>query len=286
MSISVVVPCYNAAAVLPEQLEALCGQTATSGWELVVVDNGSTDETFATVERFRDRLPSLKVVEAAGRKGAGYARNAGVAAASGDLLLFCDADDVVAPGWIEAMAEAVRPDTIVAGRWESRRLNSPCLSAAFPLPQDAGLQEWDPPWLPHAGGGNLAIPRPVLEAVGPFDEDLRALEDTEYCFRAQLAGVRLVFEPSAVVSIRMRATPRGQYRQMRDYAEGQVGLVKRFRSRGMPPPPRLRGLAAWALVPLRLLAVRDRVAFARWLTLLGWRVGRLRGSVRYRLLAL
>jgi len=286
MPVSVVLPCYNAARLLPQQLEALCMQTVAEGWELVVVDNGSTDDTAATVERFRARLPALKLVRAVQRQGAGYARNAGVAAASGDRLLFCDADDVVAADWVETLARAVREGVIVAGRWDARRLNAAWLRTAFPLPQDDGLQEWSPAWLPHAGGGNLAMPRAVYEAIGPFDEDLPALEDTEFCFRAQLGGVRLVCEPAAVVSVRMRATLAGQYRQMRDYAEGQVGLLRRFRRRGMPPAPRWRGLAAWALLPLRLLVVHDRASLARWVVVLGWRVGRLRGSLRYRLLAL
>lgn len=285
MPISVVMPCHNAAALLPDQLEALCGQTVTQGWELVVVDNGSSDDTRATVERFRDRLPALTLLHAGERRGAAYARNVGVAAATGDRLLFCDADDVVAADWLETLGGAVRDGVIVAGRWDAERLNPSWLRAAFPLPQDHGLQAWSPAWLPHAGGGNLAMPRAVYEAIGPFDEDLPALEDTEFCFRAQLGGVGLVFEPSAVVSVRMRATLGGQYRQMRDYAEGQVGLLRRFRHRGMPPAPRLRGLVAWAWVPLRLLTVHDRVSLIRWVVLLGWRVGRLRGSLRYRLLA-
>ena len=105
--VSVVVPIRNAEDHVGEQLAALAGQTYRGPWELLVVDNGCSDRSIQIVESFRERLPSLVVVDATPRRGLGRARNAGAAAAAtGPLLAYCDADDVVARDWLAALAEA------------------------------------------------------------------------------------------------------------------------------------------------------------------------------------
>ena len=113
MKISVVIPCFNAAETIACQLEALAKQVWVGNWEVVISDNGARDETLEIVEEFKEKLPNLQVVDASNRKGAGYARNLGVSKARGDTILFCDADDEVAPGWLEAMARALSQSTIL-----------------------------------------------------------------------------------------------------------------------------------------------------------------------------
>ncbi|HEY4573152.1 MAG TPA: glycosyltransferase family A protein, partial [Thermoanaerobaculia bacterium] len=103
MKLSVVIPCLNAAATLGVQLAALTRQSWPGGWEVIVADNGSTDGSREIVESYRGRLPGLALVDASDRRGQAHARNLGAAAATGDALLFCDADDEVAPGWMEAL---------------------------------------------------------------------------------------------------------------------------------------------------------------------------------------
>src|SRR5688500_9296124 len=100
MRASVVVPVRDGAATIGEQLAALAQQDFPGSWEVVVADNGSRDGTADVVRSFRDRLPGLRLVDASARPGASHARNAGAAAATGEVLAFCDADDVVDPGWL------------------------------------------------------------------------------------------------------------------------------------------------------------------------------------------
>src|SRR6266545_10527 len=107
MKLSVVVPCFNSAKTIAIQLEALANQTWSEPWEVIVADNGSTDSSVAIAESYKKRLPHLRIVDASDRRGAGHARNVGAAAAAGDLLAFCDADDEVAPGWLSAMGQAL-----------------------------------------------------------------------------------------------------------------------------------------------------------------------------------
>lgn len=286
-SVSVVVPCYNAADTLGEQLAALAEQRWQGAWEVVVADNGSTDASREVAESFRDRLPSLRVVEASGRGGPGHARNRGAAEARGEILLFTDADDRVGEGWLAAMAWALEEHDFVAARYDAERLNPPAVARARNNPQaDALIPYTYPPFLPHAGGSSLGVRRALHEAVGGFDEDLPALEDTDYCWRIQLQGTPLHLVPKATVHIRYRHEATGLFRQSFHFGIYNVALYKRYRQQGMPRLPLTAGLARWAKLLLtahRLLLPSTRT---QWLGQLGWRHGRLWGCLRFRTLAL
>jgi glycosyltransferase involved in cell wall biosynthesis len=96
------------------QLDALTQQPYRGPWELIVVDNGCRDDTLGLLDTYALRLP-LRVVIAAERAGAAYARNRGAARALGDYLLFIDDEDQVAPEWLYAMAEAARFADVIRG---------------------------------------------------------------------------------------------------------------------------------------------------------------------------
>src|SRR5690349_12736813 len=190
--LSVVIPCYNAASTLGEQLSALARQTTHYSWEVVISDNGSRDDTIAIAKAFRDRLPALQIIDATARRGAAYARNAGARAARGDALLFCDADDVMGDGYLEAMGEAIERHRFVACRYDFQRLNTSWLAAARGgdgQGQGQGLAGgYCHPTLPYAGAGGLGIAKSVHDAVDGFDMTLKAMagqEDTDYCIRVQ-----------------------------------------------------------------------------------------------------
>src|SRR5204862_5354000 len=101
-----------------DQLSALSRQDYTGAGELVVADNGSNDGSHAIVANWSTRLRNLRVVDASQRRGCAAADNIGAAAARGSALVFCDQDDVVQPGWLAAMAEALHSHDLVAGRNE------------------------------------------------------------------------------------------------------------------------------------------------------------------------
>jgi len=125
--LSVVIPCYNAEHTIGDQLEALARQTSPESWEIIVANNRSTDGSVAVINRFRKHMHNLRLVEASEKQGAGYAMNVGVRAARGELLAFCDADDVVGEGWITAMQSALAVHKFVSGPHEVARLNSSAL---------------------------------------------------------------------------------------------------------------------------------------------------------------
>jgi glycosyltransferase involved in cell wall biosynthesis len=230
VAVSVVIACKNVAQTIGVQLQALSAQRIDLDWEVLLCDNGSVDDTLTVVEQFRGRVPGLRVIPAAERRGPAYARNRGAAESTARWLVFVDGDDEVAADWLPAMVAGLRQHDLIAGRFEARRLNPPSVLRSRRLDQDTELQ-YSPFGLPlpHAGGGNLGVSRAVFEEVGGFDEGLQCLEDTDFCWRVQLAGCRLVFWPDAIVHIRLRSSLRGQWAQGRNYGSAAAVLDARYR---------------------------------------------------------
>ncbi len=285
--LSVVIPARNAASTIDQQLRALSTQVHAGHVEVIVADNGSDDATRSVAESFRDRL-DLRVIDASARPGAAHARNAGARVARGRYLAFVDADDEIAPGYVAAVERALDEHPFVACRYDTESLNPPAVAHVLGHAQRDGLMTYDdPPYLPHAGGGGLAIRREHHEAIGGFDESYPALEDTDYCWRLQLAGVPLVFVNDAVVRIRLKAGAAALFRQGVHFGRYNVRIYRRYRDRGMPYLGPLPGLLRWIKLLLRLpLAPWRPGDRARWLWQLGWRCGRLRGCFAERVLAL
>jgi GT2 family glycosyltransferase len=288
--LSVVLPCRNGAATIALQLEALAAQSWTGSWELVVADNGSTDESMRIVEGFHDRFPALRVVDAAARPGVPAALNAGVEASRGQFVAFVNDDDEVAQGWLEAIARGLEQYDVVGGRLEYDRLNEPWAVELRERPQHAALMEWGLlDYLPFAAGASLAVRRELHDSVGGFDETMvPAGEDMDYCWRLQQAGARIGFVPDAVTHYRVRSSLRAVFRQGLNYGQGHVLVYKKHRRRGLgrAPHPWRRGARGWAGLVRRLALVGRKVGRARLCWHAGLRLGLLKGSLEHRVVFL
>jgi glycosyltransferase involved in cell wall biosynthesis len=275
--LSVIIPCYNSAATLGEQLAALARQTTGYPWEVVIADNGSRDGTVAIANGFRDRLPSLRIVDAAARRGAAHARNTGAGAARGTALLFCDADDVMGDGYLESMGSALDRHQFVACRYDFQKLNSSWLAAArggVGQGQEQGLAGgYCHPTLPYAGAGGLGITKAVHDAVNGFDLTLKAMagqEDTDYCIRVQLAGTRLVFVPDAVMHVRFRDTVTGVFSQAWAWAESGAYVQRRYAPEVASTPFIRTAYDLGRHLAWKLIRVRSKADIAQWIWLAGW----------------
>src|SRR5215204_55226 len=176
--LSVVIPVFDAAGVVSGQLEALAKQEWSRPWELVVADNGCTDGTIDVVERWRDRMPSLRIVDASDRRGPAHARNVGVGEARSEAVAFCDADDEVAPGWVAAMGEALSRHALVACRSDPTKLNERWVAETREAQPAGALSTVPfPPFAPYAGSGGLGVKKSLHERLGGFDESMPVLED-------------------------------------------------------------------------------------------------------------
>jgi glycosyltransferase involved in cell wall biosynthesis len=285
--ISVVIPVRNGATHLPEQLAALAQQTYAGDWEVVVADNGSGDATRDCALARASSLPRLRVLDASTRVGVAHARNVGAAAADGEILVFCDADDRVYPNWLDAMVIAMREADAVGGALEWSTLNSP----AIPGPRNAGteaLLEVTPPFLPFPSGANCAVHTALHRALGGFDERfVGGGDDVEFFWRLQLAHHRLAFAPEARVAYRERPTLLGAAGQAYRWSRSQPGLYREFRAVGMPRSSVLAAGRAWAHLVVRAPWYWSQPCDRRrWAVVVAERAGRLAGSVRYRALYL
>lgn len=186
-TVSVIVPVYNGAATIEGCLRSLEAQTVRAH-EVIVVDDGSTDETAAVVERTRARLVRLER-----NKGPAAARNAGIEAARAEVIAFTDADCVAAPDWLaRALARLeAEPDAAgIEGRTE-------------PAGETSALTHQ----MRNVEGGlymtcNMIYRRDALERVDGFDERFRLawLEDSDVALGILEAGRRIVWDPTVLVS--------------------------------------------------------------------------------------
>lgn len=282
--ISVVVPARNAAATIGAQLDGLSRQRTSRRFDVVVSDNGSLDGTAEVVRAYAHRLPALTVVDSSDAPGANHARNAGIRAARGSSVLLCDADDVVHPDWLESLAAALDRAPLAGGRLERHRLN-PRYLARWGEP--AGIQGITTTmgFLPFPSGANCGLRREVWEELGGFDERYAyGGTETEFFWRAQLAGHELADAPDAVVHYRMKDSARAMAKQSYAWGRQAPQLYRDYRGDGMPHCVR-GALREWAwTLKLAARAGLGRAPKAEAIRQLSYRVGRLRGSLRYRVL--
>jgi glycosyltransferase involved in cell wall biosynthesis len=284
--VSVVMPVLDGEEHIADQLSALAAQTYAGPWELVVVDNGCTDRTVEIVRAFSSQLPMVTVADATDRIGLNHARNVGAFSARGDLLAFCDADDVACTEWLAAMAEAAREADIIGGRLESETLNDPVIRAwhsrtpMCDLPREHGF-------LPYAPGGNLGVWTPIAREIGWDERFTFGSSDFAFAWRAQLAGYRLAFAPRALMRRRLRSSMRAMARQHFRYGQSDPKVFRAYRHLGLPNPDNRRALRIWR----RLLTTLPDLWHSRerrgsWVRLASFRTGRLVGSVQARVVCL
>lgn len=208
--LSFIVCTRDRAGPLPRCLDAIDRAVAAApqgAFELIVVDNGSSDATAQVVRDWFAAHATAGQLVVEPRPGLSNARNAGLAAARGRLLAFTDDDCEVAPDYaavaLDQFAKTPGP-LLLGGRVE---LGDPA-DLPFTIKPDADPATFAHPM--HPGGFilgcNMIMSRDLLEAVGPFDivlgagAPMKSAEDTDYVYRAHLAGAPVLYEPSLVVS--------------------------------------------------------------------------------------
>lgn len=281
--ISVVVPVRNGMPWLEQQLRALAEQVCDEPWEVIVANNNSTDESGVVVQEWANRYEGIHLVDATNAIGPGGTRNAGVAAAQGDLLAFCDADDVVHPGWLTAHVSALAEADVSAGVFDYWSLNGQPAPSPVTYAPPPALTLFG--FLPAAGSGNLAIRRNAFEDIGGFTQELMTGEDLDLSWRAQLAGYRFVVNEKAVLARRDQQGFTEVFRRYTSYGRCAPDLFRRFRSQGLRSKPVL-ALKTWVWLMVSAPRLFQPQFRDRWARIAGWRTGCLLASLRLRVVFL
>lgn len=276
--VSVIIPCYNVEAFVQRQIDAVLPQLGPED-ELILVDNRSTDRTHDILARAALTDQRIRITAAADKAGANYARNAGMKAARHFMFLFCDADDIVQPGWVEAMRRILRLGGIVGGAAIPVDGNGAQVAPEIQLHTIFGGPE-------YPLGGNMGIRREVVARVGGFDESFQGGHDeTDLAWRAFAAGWPTLLAPDARIKYVQRPAAEATARQKRSFARTSIQLwvqhPETVNPHGVSFKGALLGLArhmpsGWRLARRRGTA-DDAVAW-------GWNLGLVEGHVRYRIL--
>lgn len=273
---SIIIPNYNGKRFLDTCLGALACQTHPSELtEVIVVDDGSTDDSVAHVHQ---RYPEVKIVQLERNSGLAVGCNVGANAATGELLVMLNNDTEAEPGWLAALVAAAEANPR-AGAIASKMLlfdrrdtlhNAGDLMGADGIPRNRGVWQADAGQYDEAPsvfggcGGGVAYRREAWDQAGGFDERLfMYLEDVDLAWRLQLQGWKAVFAPAARLYHHLSATGGGV---LSSYYTGRntVWVI----AKDMPGPLIRRHFARivrsqWRITRDALCAWRGRAARAR-----------------------
>jgi len=216
-SISVVVPAYNEESSLGALLESLAAQDTSLPFEVIVVNNASTDRTKQVAQQYTSQL-TLTVLDEP-RKGRGPARATGFAHAQGEIIFSTDADAIVPSNWISSLSTKLSDTRFaaVSGTCRVQDLTwsqNMAINTVMPLAMRGFWLLYGTPWLT---GSNFAIRRNVYELSGGFNSTLAAIEDAELALRVKPHGrIKMVTDTPVITSGR-RFAQHGVFKGLVDY---------------------------------------------------------------------
>lgn len=217
--ISVIIPAYNEQKNIGKCLTALCKQTTKRPFEVIVVDNNSTDRTAAVAKKFEKRL-RLRVIREK-KKGRGAARATGFAHAKGDILFSTDADTIVPPDWIEAYARILqRQKNVIAVTGlpqidDCTSFQNTMFNLTIPFILQTNVLTIGNPGL---SGFSFAIRRRIYEEAGGFNPNTDAYEDLDLANRVSRLGT-IVLDKRHPVTCSGRRFKHGLLRGWMEYTQ-------------------------------------------------------------------
>ena len=217
-TLSVIIPAYQAEKYIAQAVESVRGQEWKGTMQILVIDDGSTDNTAGVAQTLGVQV--LKKEQG----GAASARNAGLKAADGEWVLLMDADDVLAPGAVAVMRNALEESSADVVFTMAEDFISPELSEA----QKAAL-------VPREGayGGVLPgcslIRRKVFDTIGLFDDTMKSGETVAWQLKLRDAGIKTIQLPLVTLRRRLHMTNTGRLHQKQEMADYAALLRKRMK---------------------------------------------------------
>lgn len=216
-SISVIIPAHQAEKYIAQAVASVRSQNWPGEIEIIVIDDGSADNTAAIAESL-----GVRVIRKA-QGGAASARNEGLRAAAGEFILLLDADDMFTPGSVEAMYAAMEQNDADAVFAMAEDFLSPELS-------DAQKAELKPRAAAYGGvlPGCSLIRRRVFDTIGLFDDTMKSGETVAWLLKLRDAGIKSVQLPVVTLRRRLHLTNTGRVQQKQEMANYAALLRKRM----------------------------------------------------------
>lgn len=198
MVASVIICTYNRSGLLGRVIRSLaCQSVSADKFEIIVVDDGSTDGTARLCAKIGEELPNLRYISTGKNLGLACAENIGVRSAKGQFLLFIDDDCIAQKDWVECQTAALERQPIVAGAIASPV--SSYIKLCHNVSQfHAFMKRRETVEMESLAGANMGLRPSVLRDLGGFNERSKA-PDWEIMLRARSRGYPIYFSPEAVV---------------------------------------------------------------------------------------
>ena len=292
--ISVIVPVFNGEQTIAECIQSLLNiEYPDDRYEIIIVDNNSTDNTKKIVEKYPVKLLSET------KRGSYAARNAGIRAAKGDIVAFTDSDCIVDKNWLYGIIKKL-DDVEVGGVGGKVIAYNPVTIVERYL---ASISALDPEFAvkgekPLIVTANAAYKLETLRKVGLFDDSFTSGGDWDMSWRVFQQGYKIVYEPDAIVYHKHRSDFKGLFFQEFKYGYGNVKLYKkhaeknhfRFWSYIVMLHSLLLQLP-WRIATVYLQKKKDKYLYiftpiCEFVRGLGYKLGLIYGSIKYRVIYL
>lgn len=247
--VSVIIPCYNCSSTVQWTIDALKQQTYLNK-EIILVDDGSKDSTLDLLKK-----SGFTVLTHEKNKGPGAARNTGIKASNGRILLFLDSDATIDNDWIQRHVSAhLEGNKVVGGSTKPLKNNFWGMADHYSTWYDFSPRASRDSNRTQLNSANLSIDRDVFEKVGNFREDLANNEDVELTGRIKAAGFSLNFIPSISIYHHDRETFSGFWKHHYKYGFSTLKVrTKNSNTRYNWIIPRTKISALISILPLSIL---------------------------------
>ena len=295
--VSIIVPVFNGEKTIEKCIQSLLNlHYPKDKYEIIIVDNNSTDNTRQIVEKYPVKL----LLET--KRGSYAARNTGIKAAKGDFLAFTDSDCIADENWLKHLIKNFDDDEVggVGGKVVAYNpvtfVEQYIAKFSGDLDQETFVR-YKKPFIITA---NAMYKRDVLDKVGLFDESLLSGGDMDMGWRVFEKGFKIVYEPKAIVYHKHRTTLKGLFFQSFKYAEGHVALFKKYRDR---KKYQIHPVGYFTMIPLFILRLLWRIItvyrqkkderllyvatpICSFIQDLGYKMGKIYGSIKHRVIYL
>lgn len=223
---SVIIPTYNRANKVIRIMQCLESQLQDN-IELIIVIDGSVDNTYNLIQSFKWKIENLTVINQENRGRAG-ARNAGVAAAKGDILIFVDDDIIVSDNLLQGHIDAQKEKDIVVGALESTDIhgNKEMLLFSNYLNQKWTSDLHSENKLPYISAQNFSIKRELFNQFNGFDSRLNDSEDLDLAFRLHAAGLEIFHSKTIIAKVPLNEKFTDTILRLKEYKKGREILAK------------------------------------------------------------